>query len=151
RFGELQALRWDDVDLEAWRLHVRHAADHENVLHPLKRGKPRIIEIPHKAVLVLREHKHLRGEYVCCHEDGTMLRNRDCESKTTAERHDGPLVKVCRKAGLRRIGWHGLRHTYASHLMMRGAKPVEVQEMLGHASMSMTMRYTHLSPSARRS
>jgi site-specific recombinase XerD len=60
------------------------------------------------------------------------------------------LVKVCRKAGLRRIGWHGLRHSYASHLMMKGAKPVEVQELLGHASLSMTMRYAHLSPSARR-
>src|SRR5690606_28871610 len=117
RLGELRALRWDDVDLEAARLHVRRAADDQNALHPPKSGKPRIIELPRRAVRVLREHKHLRGEYVFCHEDGSMLRNRDCESKSTEERHDGPLVKVCRKAGLRRIGWHGLRHTYASHLM----------------------------------
>ncbi len=53
--------------------------------------------------------------------------------------HDGPLAKVARKAGLRRVGWHELRHTYASHLMMRGVKSVEVQEMLGHASLTMTM------------
>jgi integrase len=150
RLGELRALRWDDVDLEAARLHVRQAADDEDKLHPPKSGQPRIIELPRKAVRMLREHKHLRGEYVFSHEDGSMLRTRDCESKSKDERHDGPLVKVCRKAGLRRIGWHGLRHTYASHLMMRGAIPVEVQELLGHASLSMTMRYTHLSPIVRR-
>src|SRR5690606_37530855 len=59
RLGELRALRWDDVDREAARLHVRKAADDEDVLHPPKSGKPRIIELPRKAVRVLREHKHL--------------------------------------------------------------------------------------------
>ena len=63
---------------------------------------------------------------------------------------DGPLARICRKAGLRRIGWHVLRHTYASHLVMRGAKLIEVKELLGHASLEMTMRYAHLSPNARK-
>ncbi|MCX4239726.1 tyrosine-type recombinase/integrase [Paraliomyxa miuraensis] len=150
RLGELRALKWDDVDLEARRLHVRRAADDKNELHPPKSGKPRIIELPRKAVAVLKEHRHLRGNFVFCHEDGSRLRNRDCESKSTAEKHDGPLVKVCRKAGLRRFGWHGLRHSYASHLMMKGASLAEVQALLGHGSLSMTMRYAHLSPNARR-
>lgn len=63
---------------------------------------------------------------------------------------DGPLARICRKAGLRRVGWHMLRHTYASHLVMRGAKLIEVKELLGHASLEMTMRYAHLSPEARK-
>jgi integrase len=150
RLGELRALRWDDVDLVARRLHVRYAADDENELHPPKSGQPRIVDLPRKAVPMLRAHQHLRGAFVFCREDGSMLQRWECESKSKDAKHDGPLAKVARKAGLRRVGWHVLRHTYASHLMMRGAKPVEVQEMLGHASLTMTMRYAHLSPSARR-
>lgn len=50
------------------------------------------------------------------------------------------------QAGLRRIGWHALRHTFASHLVMRGAPLRAIQELLGHATIEMTMRYAHLSP-----
>ena len=52
----------------------------------------------------------------------------------------------CRKAGLREIGWHVLRHTFASHLAMRGAPLKAIQELLGHATIQMTMRYAHLAP-----
>jgi hypothetical protein len=55
-----------------------------------------------------------------------------------------------RKAGLRQIGWHALRHTFASHLVMRGAAMKVVQELLGHATMEMTNRYSHLSPDVPR-
>jgi len=61
-----------------------------------------------------------------------------------------PLWRACRKAGLRQIGWHVLRHTYASHLAMRGAPLKAIQELLGHATIEMTMRYSHLSPGVRR-
>ena len=58
--------------------------------------------------------------------------------------------RACRKAGLRQIGWHVLRHTFASHLVMRGAAMKVVQELLGHATIEMTMRYAHLSPDVPR-
>ena len=61
-----------------------------------------------------------------------------------------PIWSACRRAGLRQIGWHVLRHTFASHLVMKGAPLKAVQELLGHATIEMTMRYAHLSPSVRR-
>ena len=54
RLGELRALQWDDVDMVAGRLHVRRAADDQNVLHPPKSGQPRIVDLPRKAVTLLR-------------------------------------------------------------------------------------------------
>jgi site-specific recombinase XerD len=61
-----------------------------------------------------------------------------------------PLWRACKKAGLRMIGWHVLRHTFASHLAMRGVPLKAVQELLGHATIEMTMRYAHLAPTVKR-
>ena len=60
------------------------------------------------------------------------------------------LNRICRRAGLRRIGAHALRHTFCSHLAMRGAAPKAIQELAGHKSMKVTMRYMHLTQSALR-
>ena len=46
---------------------------------------------------------------------------------------------------------HDLRHTYGSHLAMRGVALKVIQELMGHATIEMTMRYAHLSPEARES
>jgi len=149
RLGELRGLEQDHVDLVARRIHVRQAADDQGEIHPPKSGKARVVDLPQRAVEILKAHRHLRGPFVFCREDGSMLQHWHCESRE--RRGDsGPLSRVCKRAGLRSISWHDLRHTYASHLVMRGATLQEVQELLGHASITMTMRYAHLSPARRR-
>ena len=139
RQGELLALRWDDVDLQRSRLVVRRA-DWRGHIGPPKNGRTREVPLSPEAVAALGGHRHLRGELVFCHSTGRAWTENELRR---------PLYRACKRAGIRRIGWHVLRHTFASHLVMRGVALKAVQELLGHATIEMTMRYAHLSPDVR--
>lgn len=140
RQGELLALRWEDCDLVAGRLMVRQAVARGIVGTP-KSGKDREVPLSPETVARLKSHRHLRGPLVFCDAAGHMLTRGECKH---------PLYRACKRAGLRRIGWHVLRHTFASHLAMRGVSPKAIQELGGWASLSMVLRYAHLTPEVRR-
>jgi len=55
-------------------------------------------------------------------------------------------TSACRKAGITDFRFHDLRHTYASHLAMRGVHIRALQELLGYKTLAMTQRYSHLAP-----
>jgi integrase len=55
-----------------------------------------------------------------------------------------------RRAGISDFHFHDLRHTFASHLAIAGVSILVIKELLGHKDLSMTMRYAHLSPDARK-
>jgi site-specific recombinase XerD len=57
---------------------------------------------------------------------------------------------VCRKAGIEGVTWHTLQHTFASHLVARGVDIVTVQQLLGHSTVTVTIRYTHTNLDAKR-
>ena len=110
---------------------------HDDSHGATKSGKPREIPLGIEVRTALKEHRHLRGPLVFCDMNGELLGTVDTRL---------PLWRACKKAGLRQIGWHALRHSFASHLVMRGASLKAVQELLGHSSIQMTMRYAHLAP-----
>ncbi|HMJ15032.1 MAG TPA: tyrosine-type recombinase/integrase [Polyangiaceae bacterium] len=139
RIGELLALQWTDVDLDVGRIVVRRAVS-EGIIGAPKNGRSREVALSKEAADALQNHGR-RGDFVFCARNGAMLPRH-----ATRE----PLRFAAKRAGLRFIGWHCLRHTFASHLIMRGAPIKAVQELLGHSTIEMTMRYTHLSPDARR-
>ena len=56
--------------------------------------------------------------------------------------------RAARRGEVENVGVHVLRHTFCSHLAMRGAPARSIQELAGHQSLGMTQRYMHLSPAA---
>jgi integrase len=140
RRGELMALRWEDVDFVAGLIHIRQAVS-RGVIGTPKSGKPRTVPMSPELVSALKAYRHLKGEYVFCTDGGKLLLRDEIKH---------PLRRACLRAGLRQVGWHCLRHTFASHLVMRNVPLKAVQEMLGHATIEMTMHYSHLSPHVSR-
>lgn len=89
----------------------------------------------------LQAHRHLRGPNVLALEGGGAV-----EENTVQDW----VEQATRRAGLTPSrSLHILRHTFCSHLAMRGAPAKAIQELAGHQSLAMTLRYMHLTPSAR--
>jgi integrase len=104
--------------------------------------RPRTQSPPHNAPACCPQGaSHLKSELVFCHADGRPF---------TQSAIEAALRFTCKHSGLRPIGSHFLRHTFCSHLAMRGAAPKAIQELAGHSTPSMTLRYMHLAPSALR-
>jgi site-specific recombinase XerD len=85
--------------------------------------------------------KHINSEYVFYREDG---------SKLLASTIRKPFEQALKRAGIKGASFHTLRHTFASYLVMSGVDIRTVQELLGHKSLEMTMKYAHLSGSHKR-
>ena len=92
RQGELLALQWGDVDLEIGKLVVRRSRWRGFEGSP-KNGRTRELPLSPETVTVLKAHRHLRGDYVFCQEDGSPLDENKCRR---------PLYTCCHRAGIAR-------------------------------------------------
>lgn len=144
RRGEIFALRWVDLDLDTAKVHVRHSV-YRGRLEAPKSGRSRTIPLTPQLVAILRERKASRtveSDFVFPSAEGGL---------TTHQDHvDRPLVGALEAAGLRMVRFHDLRHSFASQLVSAGRSIKEAQELLGHASLTMTLRYAHLAPEQMR-
>ena len=154
RRGELQGFKWEDLDLNAGTLQVRRTLSEPKggyVFEAPKSGKGRNIRLTQRAVAALREHRKRQLEERMQHAGlwqdhglvftsgiGTPLLggNLNCSFKATLQR-----------AGLPEIRFHDLRHTCATLLLRQGVNPKFVQELLGHADISLILNvYSHVLP-----
>jgi integrase len=71
-------------------------------------------------------------------------------AQRTIHRVDRAFQGALKRAGIEDFRFHDLRHTFASHMVMRGASLQEVQELLGHKTVTMTLRYAHLSQESKK-
>lgn len=135
RVGELLALRWEDVDLDARILYVRRGLSAGEEGLP-KGGRPRFVPISSPALVVLQRMAS-RPDFIS--PDDYVLVNRfgrRLDISALRRRYK----RGCAAAGLRPVRLHGLRHA-AGSLVARTSDPVFVRDFLGHAKLSTTDRY----------
>lgn len=126
RKGELQKLKWADVDFKNRKITVVEAKNNESRVVPINKTL-------HKELFSLS--KKSKGEYVFSDENG--LPYGDIKKS---------FLKALNQAKIEDFRFHDLRHTFGSYLVMQGVNLKTVQQIMGHKDIRMTMRYAHLSP-----
>lgn len=137
RFGELIGLEWKNVDLGNAPKIIVNQSIVRNLTGSTKGYKVRYIPLI-KELYEMLISKEKTSNFVFARNNRHMIQSTCINELQTA----------CKKAQIRKIGWHVLRHSFASHLAMRGITMVALQQLLGHSSMATTMIYAHLSPSS---
>jgi len=110
RCGEILALEWNDVDLVKRQLCVRQSDWNGQVGTP-KSGRLRYVPLTRRLTAALVEHRHLRSKRVLCQADGSPFTRQIVQNR---------MILAARRANVKK-GVHILRHTFCSHLSMRGA------------------------------
>lgn len=135
RFGEMCGLEWVNVNMELGVITVRRSIV-EGVVSSPKNHQQRFVPFPPTVAEALRRLPK-RGKLVFSRPNGLPLSHRIAGRA---------IHSACAVAGLRRVGWHTLRHSCASQLGMLRGTLFEAQRLLGHSSLQMTERYTHIVP-----
>jgi integrase len=138
RFSELIALEWDDVDFETNSICVRRAEVRGSV-GPTKSNRIRTVYMSTDVRQELLGMERASRRIFQFHGRSISYRR--------AWLH---LAKACRVARIQHLGWHALRHTFASQLVQLGVPIPIIKDLLGHATLQMTMRYTHPQPESLR-
>jgi integrase len=156
RRGELLALRWEDVDLDKGVLQVRgtlrRTREGLTIGTPKTAASRRRVVLSPSSVAALRGHRARQQQERQAAGDlwqdfGLVFPNtlgRPMEPRCLLSDVYRPLLK---RAGLPPVTFHALRHTAATLLLAEGEHPKVVQELLGHAQVSITLdRYSHMTP-----
>ncbi len=128
RQQEILGLEWERIDLSSARI----------TLYQTKSGKPRGIPINrdvYEALIALEGDAAKRTGLLFTGRDGGAWG----KIRTAFE-------LALKRAGVKDFTFHDLRHTFASHAIMRGVSLADLKEILGHSTITMTLRYAHLSP-----
>ena len=130
RKSEILNLKWYDCDFERQLIRIANTKNGETRTVPMH-------DLIKKTLIAI--HKHPGSPYIFHKRNGRPFIN--------VRKSFDKLLEMCKIEGFR---FHDLRHTYASQLAMSGVDLNTIRELLGHKSLQMTLRYSHLSPDHKR-
>jgi integrase len=126
RRGELLGLKWEDIDFDGNRIHVRRSLWRGKFVTPKSRRSRRAIDMaPTLKAALTRLPSRFKGETVFISPEGEVMDPDNFSSRDWS--------RTLRRSKLQRIRFDDLRHTYASLLIAQGAYPKYIQAQLGHA------------------
>lgn len=153
RMGEQLGLQRGDVDLVRRQLHVRRSDSNGELVSP-KGGRGRVVDLTQLLVDVLgvlfsRSSSSRSDARVLVTVAGDHM-SKAAGEVLSVQRIRTLMERAQRSAGLEVNGnLHQLRHTFCSHLAMRGASTIAIKNLAGHVSISTTERYMHLADAER--
>lgn len=124
------SLRWGQIDFNRQVI----------TLHDTKNGERRALPLVGEAFTRLQARAKVRNI-----KDDRVFPPTSRARKADALDLRAPWMAAMRKAGITDFHWHDLRHTAASYLAMSGVSLVEIAKILGHRTLAMVARYSHLS------
>ncbi|MCU7801944.1 MAG: site-specific integrase [Candidatus Thiodiazotropha sp. (ex Lucinoma borealis)] len=127
RQGEILNLHWSDVDLKLGRI----------ILHETKNGERRVVPLLGFARELLEEHSKVRRL-----DTDLLFPGRNPKRPVFIR---SPWLEAVKKSEIEDLRFHDLRHSAASYMLMTGASLGEIAELLGHKTLQMVKRYSHLS------
>jgi len=161
RKEEILSLEWEkNVDLKHGFILLditkngeRREVPINNTLRETLQSLVRHIKSPYVFTDVTgRRFKDIKKSFATALKEVTIDRCTECnfEGQKGEDKEPGQCPecggKMVRRKGLKDFRFHDLRHTFASHLVMAGVDITTVKELLGHKTLTMTLRYAHLAP-----
>ncbi len=133
RQAEIMGLHWNQIDFKARAITLRQGET--------KNDEARTLPLVGQALDLLQTRAKVRK----LHDDRVFpTTERAKKAPMLNLRH--PWTMALKAAAIEDFHWHDLRHTAASYLAMQGVSPLEISKILGHKTMAMVSRYSHLSP-----
>lgn len=136
RLNEACYLTKEDIDLKRWQIVVREK-EIDGKVWAAKTKERRYIPIPLEIRGIVRQLMNAPGEFLFQNTNSRPMKDRKVLER---------LQVACKKAGVKKVHVHSLRHTFTSMSMEKGVDPRITQKILGHKSSAMTDRYTHMRP-----
>lgn len=155
RRGEICALRWSDVDLDGRKIHISRSLEQTKAGLVFKSPKTaksrRTISMPRVLVQALRQHKGRQAQIRLLagdlYQSQDLVCARDDGSPIPPNTMSGNFYRLFRRAGIKKVRFHDLRHSHITLLIEQGVHAKMISERAGHANIGITMdTYGHVMP-----
>ncbi|KKL62522.1 hypothetical protein LCGC14_2184370, partial [marine sediment metagenome] len=145
RISEILGLRWADVEFNSSKVFIRQTLQGNKFYEPKTPASRRAIDVSPALIEELKTHQARLKVELSSNEFDLVFPNLGGRPQDSQNLRRRVLESALKRAGIRRVGFHALRHTYVSMLIAQGENVKTIQQLVGHSSAKVTWdTYSHL-------